>query len=98
MLMQKRGMTVLMLLLLVAVPFVCLGQTIKVGAMFIVSGPMGGYGKHAEQAIQLATEEINASGGILGRNLDVLFKDTQLKRRSHWIMPARLFPKTRSIS
>lgn len=78
--MQKKGMAVFVLLLLVAMPCVCLGQTIKVGAMFIASGPMGGYGKHAKQAIQLATEEINASGGVLGKNLEVLFEDTQLKK------------------
>jgi len=48
--------------------------------MFIASGPMGGYGKHAQQAIQLATDEINAIGGIMGRKLEVLFEDTQLKK------------------
>ena len=80
MLRQKRGMFVFVLLLLVAMPPVCFAQTVKVGAMFIASGPMGGYGKHAKQAIQLATEEINAGGGILGKDLEVLFEDTQLKK------------------
>jgi len=77
---QRIAMVGFLLLLFVAMPSVCFGQTIKVGAMFIASGPVGGYGKHAEQAIQLATDEINASGGILGKNLEVLFEDTKLKK------------------
>jgi branched-chain amino acid transport system substrate-binding protein len=52
---------------------------IKIGAMFISSGPMGGYGTSAQKAINLALEEINAAGGVLGRKLAVSFGDTKLK-------------------
>ena len=55
-------------------------DTVKIGAMFISSGKMGGYGKHANQAIQLALEQINADGGILGRNIEAIVEDTQLKK------------------
>lgn len=53
---------------------------IKVGAMFISSGKMGGYGKHGAQAIALAVDEINAGGGILGRKLEATVEDTLLKK------------------
>jgi len=53
---------------------------IKIGAMFISSGKVGGYGKHGRQAIELAVDEINASGGILGRTLEATVEDTQLKK------------------
>ena len=53
---------------------------LKVGAMFISSGKMGGYGKHAHQAIQLAVEEINTSGGIIGKQLEVIFEDTKVNK------------------
>jgi len=52
---------------------------IKIGVMFIASGPMGGYGKHGFQAVQLAIDEINAKGGILGRKVQGIFEDTKLK-------------------
>ncbi len=52
---------------------------IKIGAMFISSGPMGGYGTNAQKAINMALEEINAAGGVLGRKLAVSFGDTKLK-------------------
>lgn len=55
-------------------------QPIKIGAMFISSGKVGGYGKHGRQAIQLAVDEINASGGILGRKLVAMVEDTKLKK------------------
>jgi len=54
-------------------------KPIKIGAMFIMSGPLGGYGINAQRAIDLAVEEINAAGGVLGRKLTVSFGDTKLK-------------------
>lgn len=54
-------------------------QSVKIGVLFVTSGPMGGYGKHGFQAVQMAVEEINANGGILGRRVEVVFGDTQLK-------------------
>ena len=55
-------------------------QPIKIGAMFISSGKVGGYGKHGRQAIELAVDEINANGGILGRKLEAKVEDTKLKK------------------
>jgi branched-chain amino acid transport system substrate-binding protein len=61
-------------------PALLLAEPIKIGAMYISSGPMGGYGKHGRQAIQLAVDEINASNGILGRKLEAMVEDTKLKK------------------
>ena len=54
-------------------------QPIKIGVQFIMSGKLGGYGQNAERAIRMATEEINSSGGILGRKIEAVFADDQLK-------------------
>ena len=56
-----------------------LEKPIKIGVLFVSSGPMGGYGKHGNQAVQMALEEINLQGGILGRKVEAVFGDTQLK-------------------
>ncbi|MBW1782677.1 MAG: ABC transporter substrate-binding protein [Deltaproteobacteria bacterium] len=53
---------------------------IKIGAMFISSGKVGGYGKHGRQAIELAVDEINAAGGIMGRKIEAVVEDTKLKK------------------
>jgi len=54
-------------------------KPIKLGVMFVMSGPMGGYGKHGMQAVQMAVEEINAEGGILGRRVEAIFADDEMK-------------------
>jgi len=54
-------------------------KPIKLGVVFIMSGQMGGYGKHGMQAIQLALDEMNEEGGILGRKVVAIFQDDELK-------------------
>lgn len=54
-------------------------KPIKLGVMFVMSGPMGGFGKHGMQAVQLAIDEINDQGGIIGRKMEALFEDTKLQ-------------------
>lgn len=69
--------------LLVAVSLIGLGkesrseepQNLRIGSMFIMSGPLEGYGRHGRQGIELAIQEINASGGVLGKKLEAVFKD-----------------------
>jgi branched-chain amino acid transport system substrate-binding protein len=69
-----------LILSLMFCPAPSIAQPIKIGAMFVASGPMGGYGKHGGQAIQMAVDEINASGGILGRKVEAMVEDTKLKK------------------
>jgi branched-chain amino acid transport system substrate-binding protein len=52
---------------------------IKVGFVGSISGPSGYIGEMAVQALQLAFEEINAAGGILGRKVEVLIRDSEAK-------------------
>lgn len=81
---MKKWMMGIVLLVIVfsmaTTPAIAKDKPIKLGAMFISSGKVGGYGKHAEQAIRMAVEEINKDGGILGRKLEALFEDTKLKK------------------
>ena len=51
---------------------------IKLGVLFVMSGKMGGYGKHGMQAVQLAMDEINSQGGILGRKVEAVFQDDEM--------------------
>ena len=51
---------------------------VKLGVLFVMSGPMGGYGKHGLQSVQMAVDEINRSGGILGRKVVIVSDDTKL--------------------
>lgn len=50
---------------------------IKVGAIFILSGPSSGYGISQRTGVELAVADINAAGGINGREVQVIFEDSQ---------------------
>lgn len=79
---MRRFLPVAVMLLMVALivgPAAAQQQPIKIGVLFVSSGPMGGYGKHGNQAVQMALDEINSHGGILGRKVEAVFGDTQLK-------------------
>ncbi|MEX1349097.1 MAG: ABC transporter substrate-binding protein [Desulfobacterales bacterium] len=76
----KYVCVLVIVLMFLSSPAISFGEPIKIGAMFISSGKMGGYGKHGGQAIQLAVDEINADGGVLGRNLEAVVEDTKLKK------------------
>jgi branched-chain amino acid transport system substrate-binding protein len=52
---------------------------IRVGFPLPLTGPFAALATDLQRGAILATEEVNASGGVLGRKLDVLFRDDQLK-------------------
>jgi branched-chain amino acid transport system substrate-binding protein len=52
---------------------------IKIGAINVLSGSFAAYGKSGRQGAQLAIDEINAQGGLLGRKLELIQVDGQAK-------------------
>ncbi|HLT25390.1 MAG TPA: ABC transporter substrate-binding protein [Zeimonas sp.] len=54
-------------------------KAIKFGAIYIMSGSAAAYGQFAKQGIELAVDEINRKGGILGRSLEFALEDSQGK-------------------
>ena len=53
------------------------GAPIKLGSVLDNSGNLDAYGKPMVQATQLAADEINAAGGLLGRKIQIVQYDTQ---------------------
>jgi len=49
---------------------------IKIGHLTPLTGFLGALGEYAVMGIKMATEEINASGGVMGRQLDVMSEDS----------------------
>ena len=74
----KSGL-VSLLALAVLLPQAQAQQPIRLGGIFIMSGAASVYGKFAQQGIQLAVDEINAEGGVLGRKLEFRVEDSQGK-------------------
>ena len=51
-------------------------EKIKIGHLTPLTGFLGALGDYAVQGIKMAAEEINAAGGVLGRQLDVISEDS----------------------
>src|SRR5215468_8304361 len=51
-------------------------ETLKIGHLTPRTGFLGPLGEFAVQAVDLATEEINASGGVMGRKLELIKEDS----------------------
>jgi branched-chain amino acid transport system substrate-binding protein len=63
----------------VASPFVLRARAadiVKIGVDNPLTGPLGGLGKNELIGCQLALEQINAKGGILGRNVHLVVEDS----------------------
>ena len=53
------------------------GKPIKVGAIFAITGPASWLGKPEANVTEMLVEKINKAGGINGRPLEVIIKDSQ---------------------
>src|SRR5260370_3309492 len=59
-------------------PSIVSGQTekIKMGHLTPLTGFLGALGAYAQLGIRMAEEEINAAGGVLGRQIDIASEDS----------------------
>ena len=53
------------------------GNTIKIGAMYALSGDKAAIGNNIMRGVDFAVEMINAQGGVNGKKLEVVRGDTQ---------------------
>src|SRR4249920_1620912 len=68
----------MLLALTLAAPMAAEAQkTIKVGFPMILSGPGALFGEPALKGAQMYVEELNAKGGVLGRKIELLPRDTK---------------------
>ncbi len=52
-------------------------DVVRVGVLLPFSGECGSFGPAALKAIEVATDEINAAGGVLGRMIELVVRDTR---------------------
>jgi branched-chain amino acid transport system substrate-binding protein len=50
-------------------------KTIKIGFVGPLTGDLANMGENAKAAVSIAVDEINSSGGVLGKNLEVVYED-----------------------
>lgn len=75
--MKRRVLTCMAWVLLSAFSTTALAaEAIRIGVVGPRTGPAAATGKAFEEGIALALDHINASGGVLGKPLEVIFEDT----------------------
>jgi branched-chain amino acid transport system substrate-binding protein len=52
-------------------------KTIKIGGIYPLSGSVAVYGTEARNGVQMAVEEINAAGGINGKQVELIAEDDE---------------------
>ncbi|MDW6023291.1 ABC transporter substrate-binding protein [Mesorhizobium sp. BAC0120] len=52
-------------------------ETIQIGASMPITGPVANGALQEKRGLELALEEINAAGGVLGKPLEILYEDNQ---------------------
>ena len=57
-----------------AVP--ALAQKIKVGVMLPLTGKLAKFGEIEKKSFLMAVDEINAAGGVNGKQIDLIIEDT----------------------
>jgi len=77
--MTRAIATLISTLLLFASAAVSAEAPIKTGALYRTSGSAGVFGVPAMVGHDMAVEEINAAGGLLGRPVVTVARDTKLK-------------------
>src|SRR5437660_2333690 len=76
--MYRRTLLVLVIALAVVVPLAADAQKpIKVGMPIPLSGPPTLFGDPASKGAMMFVEETNAKGGVLGRKLELLVRDSK---------------------
>ena len=75
--MRRRTIfTVLVLSVFLALPAFA-EDTIRIGAIFAVTGPAATLGLPEARTLQMIVDDVNASGGILGKKVELVIKDSQ---------------------
>lgn len=62
----------------IGMPYVARGQSdvVRFGHLTPLTGFLGPLGAYGQMGVQLAVEEINAAGGVLGRKVELLMEDS----------------------
>jgi branched-chain amino acid transport system substrate-binding protein len=55
------------------------GEPLRVGFPLPLTGPFAALAADMQRGAQLAQDELNAKGGVMGRKVEVLFRDDELK-------------------
>ena len=74
--------TLVLLTILLAISTGASAAVVKIGLNYPETGPYSVQGLAQLRAAEMAVEEINQAGGILGRKIELVVRDSQIKSGS----------------
>ena len=74
--MRKLSRSVLAVVMFMLAGPAAAGETIKVGALLSVTGPASFLGAPEARSLELLVAQLNAKGGVAGRQIKLVVKDT----------------------
>lgn len=74
---MKKFLCMLLSLMMVAVAFTALADTITIGGLAPLTGAVAVYGVAVQQGVDLYVKQLNEAGGILGMDVKVDWQDTK---------------------
>jgi urea transport system substrate-binding protein len=80
---RTLGATLIALILTGSLSTALAEEPIKIGAIFDLTGDLNIYGIQQSRALHLAVDEINAAGGLLGRQIAIVESDAQSQQAKY---------------
>jgi len=74
------------------------GETIKIGEFASLTGKEATFGQMSHHGTQLAVEEVNASGGVLGQKIELIYEDDQSKAGEPATVVKKLISRDRAVA
>jgi branched-chain amino acid transport system substrate-binding protein len=74
------------------------GETIKVGEFASLTGKEATFGQMSHHGTQLAVEEVNAAGGVLGKTIELIYEDDQSKAGEPATVVKKLISRDRAVA
>ena len=95
-----RIQTLLVSLVCLALPFAAQAQSgkIKIGEYASLTGKEAAFGQSSHKGTVLAIEEINAAGGVLGRQLELVSEDNQSKPGESATIATKLITREKVVA
>ena len=74
------------------------GEEIKIGVILPLTGKLEEFGNIEQKSFLMALNEINASGGLDGKTIDLIFEDTEGKLEKGRLAMKKLFSRDRVLA
>lgn len=76
---KSRFLSLVVVIVLIVTMLVGCGEskTVKIGAIQPISGPISEFGTQTRDAMQIAVDEYNEQGGVLGKQIELIVEDDE---------------------